>query len=65
MDNGVDLYTSVVVISPYYHWMAAAPDRKVYRPSRNPKYGLLKIKCPSCEALSDVKCLMRIDDALH
>lgn len=62
MDTGVYLYTSVVVISPYYHWMAATPDRKVYRPSRNPPYGLLKIKCPSCEALSDVKCLKRIDD---
>lgn len=45
--------------------MAATQDRKVYCPSRNPPYGLLEIKCQSCETLIDVKCLKQIDDVLH
>lgn len=56
MDNGVDLYIFVVVISFYYYWMVVILDRKVYCLLRNLLYGLLEIKCLSCEVLSDVKC---------
>nr|XP_022300975.1 uncharacterized protein LOC111109184 [Crassostrea virginica] len=57
MDNNVNLYPSGVVVSPYSHWLAATPDRKVYCPSRDPPFGLLEIKCPDTDDLSNVKCL--------
>lgn len=57
MDNNVNLYPSGVVVSPYSHWLAATPDRKVYCPARDPPFGLLEIKCPDTDDLSKVKCL--------
>lgn len=59
------MYSSGVVISHYCHGMSATPDRKVYFPSRSVPYDLLEIKCLSWEALSDVKCLKRINDVSH
>ena len=61
MDNNVNLYPSGVVVNPYSHWLAATPDRKVYCPARDPPFGLLEIKCPDTDALSNVKCL-RVDN---
>lgn len=57
MDDTVNLYPSGIVINPFSCWLAASPDRKVYCPDRNPPFGLLEIKCPVAERLTDVKCL--------
>ena len=53
----VNLYPCGVIVNPFCHWLAATPDRKVYAPDRNPSFGLLEIKCPDKNNLSDVKCL--------
>lgn len=53
----VNLYPCDVIVNPFCHWLAATPDRKVYAPDRNPSFGLLEIKCPDKNNLSDVKCL--------
>ncbi|XP_048749370.2 uncharacterized protein LOC125661419 [Ostrea edulis] len=57
MDNNVNLYPCGVVVSPFSHWLAATPDRKVYCPSRDPPFGLLEIKSLDTDDLSKVKCL--------
>jgi hypothetical protein len=46
MKDMVNLYPSGIIISPSAPWLAASPDRKVYNPARDPKFGLLEIKCP-------------------
>ena len=64
MDNNVNLYPSGVVVNPYSHWIAATPDRKVYCPARDPPFGLLEIKCPDTDALSNVKGLSNTRDKI-
>ncbi|XP_033726735.1 uncharacterized protein LOC117316303 [Pecten maximus] len=46
LNGEVNIYPSGLVVSPWSPWLAASPDRKVYCPTLNPKYGLLEIKCP-------------------
>jgi len=57
MDNEVNLYPCGVIISPFKPWIAATPDRKVYNPSREPKFGLLEIKCAMKNSIAEVDCL--------
>ncbi|XP_055999005.1 uncharacterized protein LOC130047656 isoform X3 [Ostrea edulis] len=46
MNNDLNIYPCGLVVNPWSPWLAATPDRKVYCPTLNPKYGLLEIKCP-------------------
>lgn len=64
MDNGVNVYPCGLVISPYAPWLAASPDRKVFCPARPSAFGLLEIKCPQAQSVSDVACLDRTDNKL-
>ena len=50
-------YPYGLVISPFSPWIAANLDQKVYCPERDPPYGLLEIKCPRNEHISDMKYL--------
>lgn len=59
--NTVNFYHAGIVINPFSCWLAASPDRKVYCPERNPPFGLLEIKCPVAESLTEVKCLQNIN----
>ena len=48
-------------MNPWAPWLAASPDRKVYDPSRDPPFGLLEIKCPTCKTPREAECL--VEDA--
>ena len=48
-----------VVISPWCPWIAASPDRKIYDPTRTPKFGLLEIKCPKAPSASELNYLSK------
>ncbi|XP_062578059.1 uncharacterized protein LOC134239948 [Saccostrea cucullata] len=65
MDNEVNIFPCGVIVSPYCHWIAATPDRKLYMPNRNPSYGLLEIKCPNTDDLTKVKCLTNTNGQLR
>ena len=48
-----------VVISPWCPWIAASPGRKIYDPTRTPKFGLLEIKCPKASSVSQLNYLSK------
>ena len=61
--NTVNIYKSGFVINPSIPFLGASPDYKVYDPSEPiSPYGLLEIKCPSCESVYDVKFLKHLED---
>src|SRR6056300_1384636 len=62
MSNTVNVIPSGIVINPWCPWLAASPDRKVYNPNRDSPFGLLEIKCPVVESVSEVDYLQKIDD---
>lgn len=64
MDDTINSYPVGIIVNPYSYWLAATPDRKVYCPDRNPPYGLLEIKCPVVDNISDAKCLQFRDGQL-
>ena len=64
-DNKVNLYPCGVVISHWAPWIAASPDRKVYKPSMLPPFGILEIKCPQNTSVLECKYLMKYGDELR
>lgn len=54
-----------MVVNIWCPWIAASPDRKVYNPDRNPPFGLLEIKCPTTQAISEIKYLKKTDDGKY
>ena len=50
--------------SPHPH-LAALPDRRVYDPSENNPWGLLEIKCPVKESISDLPYLKYVNGVLN
>ena len=48
-----------VVINPWSPWIAASPDRKIFDPSKTPKFGLLEIKCPKATSISELNYLAK------
>ena len=46
-----------IVINPSCPHLAASPDRRVYDPSENNPWGLLEIKCPVKESISELPYL--------
>jgi len=50
-DNQVNLYPSGVDVNFWAPWIAGSPDRKVYKPTRDPAFGLLEIKCPNVSSV--------------
>ena len=53
-----------IVVSPWACWLAASPDRKVYRPDRVQPFGLLEIKCPRKDSVLECKYLKPIPGGL-
>ena len=64
MDDKINSYPVGIIVNPYSYWLAATPDRNVYCPDRYPTYGLLEIKCPVVDNISDAKCLQFRDGQL-
>ena len=61
--NTVNIYKSGFVINPSIPFLSASPDYKVYdRSEPISPYGLLEIKCPSCDSVYDVKFLKHFED---
>ena len=61
--NTVNIYKSGFVMNPSILLLGASPDYKVYDPSEPiSPYGLLEIKCPSCDSVYDVKFLKHFED---
>ena len=63
-NNEVNIYPVGIVINPWAFWIAASPDRKVYKPSRSPPIGILEIKCPRVSSVLDTNYLKRVGDNL-
>ena len=57
--NLINLYPCGCVVSCTTPWLAASPDRKVYDASKQPPYGLLEIKCPQDENVSEADWLKK------
>lgn len=61
-DSGdCNVFPAGIVVNPSCPYLAASPDRRVYDPSENNPWGLLEIKCPvkdSISELSYLKCVM-------
>jgi len=52
--NYVTIYPCGIVMSKNSSWMAASPDRKVYNTTKQSRYGLLEIKCPTADTVNMV-----------
>nr|XP_058970809.1 uncharacterized protein LOC131797196 [Pocillopora verrucosa] len=52
-----DVFPAGIVINPSCPHLAASPDRRVYDPSENNPWGLLEIKCPITDSISQLKYL--------
>jgi len=50
-DNQVNLYPSGVVVNFWTPCIVTSLDRKVYKPTRDPAFGLLEIKYPVSSVL--------------
>jgi hypothetical protein len=61
-ENRINLYPCGIVVSQCSPWIAASPDRKVYNTERNPPFGLLEIKCPTINDITEVKCLKKNEE---
>lgn len=59
LNNRVNLYACGVFVNYWAPWFAATPDRKVYNPDMNPKFGLLEIKCLQVSSVLEAKYLLR------
>jgi hypothetical protein len=53
-----------LVISPFASWIAASPDRKVYLPNKAQPFGILEIKCPRKDSVSECPYLKPIPNGL-
>lgn len=57
-DSGdCNVFPAGIVINPSCPHLAASPDRRVYDPSENNPWGLLEIKCPITDSISQLKYL--------
>ena len=57
-DNGdCNVFPAGIVINPSCPYLAASPDRRVYDPSENNPWGLLEIKCPVKDSISELSYL--------
>ena len=55
--NNINMYPCGCVVSCSAPWLAASPDKKVYDPTKENPFGLLEIKCPESENVSQHECL--------
>ena len=53
-----------LVVSPFANWIAASPDRKIYRPDLPQQFGLLEIKCPRKNSVLECPYLQPIPSGL-
>ena len=57
-DSGeCNVFPAGIVINPSCPHLAASPDRRVYDPSETDPWGLLEIKCPITDSISQLKYL--------
>lgn len=57
-DSGdCNVFPAGIVINPSCPHLAASPDRRVYDPSENSPWGLLEIKCPIKDSISQLPYL--------
>ncbi|XP_062401123.1 uncharacterized protein LOC134092340 [Sardina pilchardus] len=56
--SGNDIYPCGLVINPHAPHLGASPDRKVCDLSATPTHGLLEIKCPDKESISECGYLL-------
>ena len=57
-DSGeCNVFPAGIVINPSCPHLAASPDRRVYDPSKTDPWGLLEIKCPITDSISQLKYL--------
>ena len=61
-ENKINLYPCGVVVNFWSPWIAASPDRKVYNTERRPPFGLLEIKCPMVQNITEISWLKKNDD---
>ena len=60
-DRSVNLYRSGFFINPHISYLGTSPDFKVYDPDATEKFGLLEIKCPSKESITEVPYIKEKD----
>ena len=41
----MNVYPCGIIVNPWASWLAASPDRKGYLPNRQPRFGILEVKC--------------------
>lgn len=60
--TGNNVYQAGLVINPSCSHLGTSPDRKVIDPSVSPMHGLLEIKCPNADSITDLKYLSLVDN---
>ena len=58
-NKSVNIYPCGIIVNFWSPWLAASPDRKVYKPERYPPFGLLEIKCPQVNSVLEAKYLVK------
>ncbi|XP_062567699.1 uncharacterized protein LOC134229929 [Saccostrea cucullata] len=61
--TGNNVFKAGLVINPSCFYLGTSPDRKVIDPNSVPMYGLLEIKCPNSDSITNLKYLTLVNNS--
>jgi hypothetical protein len=61
--TGNNVFKAGLLINPSCFHLGTSPDRKVIDPNATPIYGLLEIKCPSADSITNLKYLTLVNNS--